>query len=109
MKIIIPTKGRVHNQLTISNLPKELRNSMQIVCPEHEVRWHTSHFPDIEIIVQPDPSMGISLKRKWIMENTKEDKIVMLDDDLRFAVRRDDLLFLLLLDRHHLQSQRHGE
>lgn len=87
MIIFIPTKGRVDNQLTLSNLPKELKANTFIVCPEKEAVWHRNK---CDVLVQPDPNMGISAKRKWILETTSNEKIVMLDDDLRFAVRRED-------------------
>lgn len=92
------------NQLTYNNLPPDLKKITQIVCPEKEVFWLGQNCPDAMIIKQPEPLMGIAEKRKWIVEScgelTKalkdagveepEDKIVMLDDDLRFAVRRED-------------------
>jgi hypothetical protein len=90
MRIYIPTKGRLSKQLTLSNLPRTLRERTTIVCPENEAIWHKRSWMTSEVMVQPDPKMGISEKRKWIVDTTDHEKIVMLDDDLRFAVRRDD-------------------
>lgn len=90
MKIIIPTKGRLKNQLTMQNMPRELYPDIVIVSPSKERFFHQSNWEGVLAISQPDDNMGIAAKRKWIIENELDDKIVMLDDDLRFAVRRDD-------------------
>lgn len=90
MKIVIPTKGRISNQLTYENLPLELRKRTVFVCPQSEGFWLEQKYPSAQVMRQPDPDMRIGDKRKWIMDTTDEEKIVMLDDDLRFAVRRDD-------------------
>jgi hypothetical protein len=90
MKIIIPTKGRIYNQLTLENLTPELHVRSTIICPPSEVEDHRRLHPYVEVIAQPDEGMGISVKRKWIIDTCEDDKIVMLDDDLRFATRRED-------------------
>lgn len=90
MRIYIPTKGRISNQLTIANLPDELKSKTSIVAPQSETFFHRNNHPLCEVIPQPDPKMGIAEKRKWIMGIATDDKIVMLDDDLRFAMRRED-------------------
>lgn len=90
MKIIIPTKGRLKNQLTLSNLPRVLLRDTVIVAPSTEAFWHSQNWPDATVIKQPDDAMTIAHKRKWIVDTATDDKIVMLDDDLRFAVRRED-------------------
>jgi hypothetical protein len=90
MKIYIPTKGRVRNQLTLENLPPELYVRTTLVCPSYEEQELRKLHPHAEVIFQPDDNMGISAKRAWIVSICPEDKMVMLDDDLRFAVRRGD-------------------
>jgi hypothetical protein len=90
MKIVIPTKGRLNKQLTLTNLPLALRPHIILVCPSQEAFFHRQNFSGIEVIAQPDPGITIAQKRRWIMENIDTEKLVMLDDDLRFAVRRED-------------------
>jgi len=90
MRIIIPTKGRVYNQLTLANLPDDLKRRTTLVCPSNEHQRLSRNHPLCKVVQQPSDTMGISEKRAWIVANTGYDKIVMLDDDLRFAVRRDD-------------------
>lgn len=90
MKIYIPTRGRVKNQLTLENLPPELYVEAILVCPPSEVNRMRQNHEHAQILAQPEEKMLIHHKRRWIMDQCPEDKMVMLDDDLRFAVRRDD-------------------
>lgn len=90
MRIIIPTKGRRNNQLTLRNLPRELQLRSTLVTAQRDVPFLKEDFPHVEVVAQPDPEMNIAEKRKWIIETAGSDKLVMLDDDLRFAVRRTD-------------------
>jgi hypothetical protein len=73
-------------------LPKVLREQTTIVAPKKEIfklsAQYVSGVP--EYIPQPDPDMKIGDKRAWILEEFHrrgEEKIIMLDDDLRFATR----------------------
>lgn len=94
MVIVIPTRGRVGKQITFSNLPPELRRRTAIVCPGKEVRSHEANHPQVgNVVAQPDDGWTIAKKRKWILDwatRAKHEKIVMMDDDLRFCVRRTD-------------------
>jgi hypothetical protein len=62
------------------------------VCPKKEV-FKLSALDineEVEVIAQPDPDCTIAQKRRWILEEFHrrgEEKIIMLDDDLRFATR----------------------
>lgn len=93
MKIFIPTKGRVGQQTTLNNLPADLQIEAVLVCPESEAAAHRKEFPYTEVLVQPEDIFSIGQKRQWIVERAKTEgieRVVMLDDDLRFAVRRVD-------------------
>lgn len=93
--IVIPTRGRLFKQITLKNIPSEIRENVYLVCPEKEAQSHElNEDKRIHIVAQPDDSWKIFEKRRWIMENAKKlfgtEKIVMLDDDLRWCYRRDD-------------------
>lgn len=93
MRIIIPTRGRTEQQLTLQQFNKELRLQTTIVCPKKEVFKLSGLNDDMEVIAQPDPDWTIAQKRKWIIEEWHRkgvEKIIMLDDDLRFATRISD-------------------
>jgi hypothetical protein len=91
MQIVIPTRGRTNQQLTLQSLPRELRKRTTLVCPKREASGLFRLYKDeVEIVVQPDSNWTIARKRAWIMEEWLRcgyDKIIMLDDDLRFATR----------------------
>jgi hypothetical protein len=90
MQIIIPTRGRKNQQTTLEQLPPELRRRTTLVCPEREVSGLRGLHKDVEIIAEPYRNMRIAQKREWIVRTWLEagyDKIIMLDDDLRFATR----------------------
>ena len=90
MQIVIPTRGRTHQQLTLQSLPGELRERTTLVCPKREASGLYRLYEDVEIVVQPDPDWKIALKREWILREWMRagyDKIIMLDDDLLFSIR----------------------
>jgi hypothetical protein len=90
MRIVIPTRGRVDKQITLRGLPKELYPQVVIVCPKNEVQWHREH--KVAVVAQLDDTWTIARKRQWIIEELcyHDEKIVMLDDDLRFRYRLPD-------------------
>lgn len=93
--IVIPTRGRVGKQVSFSGLTGALRRRTVIVCPQKEVAAHKGNHPQaMDVIAQPDPEWTISRKRRWIVEELAGKRawarIVMLDDDLRWCVRRED-------------------
>ncbi len=95
MTIVIPTRGRIGKQVTFSNLPVELRRRTIIVCPPREVSAHAGNHPQAqEVIAQPDADWTIARKRRYILEvvckSFKIERVCMMDDDLRFCVRRTD-------------------
>src|SRR5262245_17851227 len=91
MRIIIPTRGRTNQQLTTSNLSNEMREHTTIICPKKEVFSLSGLFENIEVVAQPDPNWTIARKRAWILKEWAPsqgyDKVLMLDDDLRFSTR----------------------
>jgi hypothetical protein len=88
MRIVVPTRGRVGAQVTLAGLPPALRAITTVVCPSKEVSRLASLFPSVYVKSQPRDDMTIAKKREWILRDYGgEDKLVMLDDDLRFCVR----------------------
>ena len=90
MQIVIPTRGRTDQQLTLQSLPRELLKQTTLVCPKNEAVGLYRRYQDVTIVVQPDPYWTIAQKRKWIIETWHRcgyEKILMFDDDLSFATR----------------------
>ena len=92
MKIYIPTRGRPYNQETLRWFPKEMQRdgSVVLVIDEDEKdKYH--NYPDTPRMVVPSDCIGIGPKRKFIVENVEDPRIVMLDDDLRFYIRKSPI------------------
>jgi hypothetical protein len=90
MQIIIPTRQRRDQQLTLQSLPGELRKRTTIVCPNKEAFYLSALDERVKVIAQPYSDWTIARKRRWILEEFHqrgEEKIIMLDDDLRFSTR----------------------
>ena len=86
MRIYIPTRGRADSQVTLSFFPEELRKAVTLVVDEHEKDLYSKY--DCRIMVCDDTVTDIATKRRFIHDNTDDNKIVMLDDDLRFYIRK---------------------
>lgn len=85
MQIFIPTRGRVFQE-TFSSLPEILQRKVTFVVPYDTYDVMGNSTP----LMTPPEIQGIAATRQWILENATDDKIVMLDDDLVFATRRED-------------------
>ena len=91
LALYIPTRGRVDNQITLGNIPKEWLHRTILVCPKSEARAHAKNWPMVAVVAQPDSVKTIADKRKWIFENADSEKILVMDDDLSFCLRRTTL------------------
>lgn len=93
MLIVIPTYGRATRQITYNALPEDLREATCLVVQQQEAGDYAVANPDAKFIQLPKGISGIAATRDWLVEfaaEMGEDKLLMLDDDLVFAVRRHD-------------------
>ena len=86
MRIYIPTRGRADSQVTLSFFPDDMRQNVTLVVDHDEADEYGQY--DCNIMVCPDTVFDIATKRKYIHDNADDNKIVMLDDDLRFYIRK---------------------
>ena len=93
MDIVIPTLGRCSKaqQHTFRQLEEAGYNPI-VVVQAHELAWWINFHCEEQVFLLPRHVKGIAATRDWIVHDmpTKEANVVMLDDDLHFAVRRDD-------------------
>lgn len=85
LSIFIPTLGRSDIQNTFKNLSPELQAITTLVV-------HTSEkdlYDEYDHIVCP--LFPIAEKRAWIVKNCETKYLVMLDDDIMFYTRKDDV------------------
>ena len=89
MKLYILTYKRHDTQVTYNDLPEQLKKKTALVvqqCEEH--LYDRTKFN--EVIVLPPHINNIEPTRAWVMQNTTEEKYVMLDDDLVFFKKHPD-------------------
>ena len=95
MALYINTFGRVDNQVTWNNLPKVLKDNTRIVVQAREYpQWKSfeKEAPPNQLIVLPDSIRTLSPTRQYTLECAAKygvNKMVILDDDLRFYYRPD--------------------
>lgn len=96
MQIYIPSMMRPNTQITLSILASAgIRPTL--VIPRGELKAYAAHAKNAELLPAPASAKGIALTRQFIMDRALkegEDHICMMDDDLRFYVRRTDNLTL---------------
>lgn len=85
--IYIPTRGRIEQQLTIQRIPDAAKGKIFLVAPRKEAKKLERNW-EVPVIAQPDEVQTISQKRAWIIEQCRSERMFMLDDDLRFCLRR---------------------
>ena len=77
MLIAIPSKGRAGQTKS-----DKLITSAVFFVPEAEVNDYKK-YTKCQVLGVPNEVKGITKTRNWILENTKEKRVVMIDDDLK--------------------------
>jgi len=75
----VPSKGRAGKTKT----QKILTESIFFV-PENEVRLYEKTIKN-KIVGVPNEIKGITKTRNWILKNCQDDRVIMVDDDVKFA------------------------
>ena len=88
MKIYIPSRGRWDKQSTVNHLPRTLDGAIVLVVPTNEYERYARANPHTEVVA-PNIPPGIGPCRQWCCEQEPQ-KVLMMDDDLVFATRRED-------------------
>ena len=87
--IYIPTLGRWSHIETMLSLENVYVNITLVVQPHEEANyrqlWDSSR---VTIKVLPEEVKGIARTRQWIIDNAPENKIIFMDDDIKFARRK---------------------
>lgn len=86
LMLYLTTRGRCHDQLTLRSLPKKWLGRTIVVCSKRERQFFELVWPDVRSVVTPDVK-NLPEKRSYIFQHTPYEKIMLLDDDLRFHVR----------------------
>lgn len=88
MDILIHTYGRADRQTTYKNLSPTIRDKVILVVQKREADLY-QNYPNL--LVLPEDITQLAETRQHLMDSyVAADNICILDDDLQFAVRRDD-------------------
>lgn len=95
MRIYIPTMGRLTKQHTWNALPQELREKTFLVVDDSEFNEHFDMYGEGHVLGLPKQYNSIGKVRQAIIDfhdvEKYGSKIIMLDDDLGFNMRRTDI------------------
>lgn len=92
MDVVIPTYRRVARQATLKGLPATWLGRTTLVVDQHDAELaqsatYRAQLRGVRVLVHPPEVRTIAAKRAWILRRW-QGPLVMLDDDLRFAVRK---------------------
>lgn len=88
MHIYIPSMGRPRLQYTLAELKDESPYPITLAIPADEEQDYRDAHEDLLLV--PNSIVGIAATRQFIMEQATDEHVLMMDDDLTFAVRRHD-------------------
>ena len=78
MLFAIPSKGRAGKVKTL-----EIIKNGVIYCPENECREYQSAHPKNKVVAVPGVIKGITPTRNFILKNSDDERVVMIDDDIK--------------------------
>ncbi len=113
MNLYIMTRGRVGKQYTLSRLPEKWKAKTFLVCPDQEVILHAAAGETCGVIPAHPYVKDYSTKFQWILDGMpvsyeydnvldKEDKAVIMDDDLVFSKRNAEGKLITIRDPEEL-------
>jgi hypothetical protein len=79
MRLVIPTKGRWQS---VGSKSLKLFPDAWLCVGESEAQQYADATGHKQLMVHPDDVVGIGPIRNWVVENSPEETVVMLDDDI---------------------------
>jgi hypothetical protein len=89
VRVVITTLGRPQKQTTLQFL-LDAKLQPELIVQKHEAKIYKKCNKDVTITVLPRGVDKLHTTRQWLLENTDQRFLIILDDDLRFNVRRTD-------------------
>ena len=96
LMICVPTMNRQNNLEICKTTPKEIVEKFYFFAPEEQVEEYLKNYPKLKFI--GISVKGIAATREQISKTAKQfeyKKVLMLDDDISFYIRRDSALWNL--------------
>ena len=82
IKLLILSRGRSDAVSTANLLP----DWVEMLVPVSEVEEYTKRYAN-PILTIPDEIMGLGPVRNWVLDNFKENIVIMIDDEDRKSTR----------------------
>lgn len=89
MLIFIPSKGRANSVKTLASMPESRVASTRLVVPSEEYSEYCVYF-DKKMVLATE-AKGIANTRQWVLENSKDNYAMFMDDDMDFHWRDNNL------------------
>lgn len=87
--IVICTRGRINNQLTLQELPDEVTKHIYLVCfPGEKIKLEKRWGSKVKYIIEHSTSCtNLSEIRQWCIDKFESDYILFVDDNIDFHIR----------------------
>ncbi len=85
MTIVINTLDRPNKQITLNNLPENIRTQTVLSVQAHEA----SRYTNLNCLVLPESIRTLPVTRQWLLDNISTRYLLIMDDDLSFFARKD--------------------
>jgi len=79
IRILILSRGRSESATTPSLLP----DWVEMLVPESEKELYAAKFAN-PVLTTPDDVKGLGNLRNWVLDNFKENTVIMIDDDIKY-------------------------
>lgn len=89
VRVVITTLGRPEKLPTLEYL-LEAKITPELIVQRHESHLYHAVWQGVKITVLPRGVDKLHTTRQWLLDNTKQRYLIILDDDLRFATLIDD-------------------
>lgn len=89
--LVINTLGRVHKQVTYTNLPQSIRDMVLFSVQQQELpQYLTAGFSESQLLVLPPHITNLTDTRQWLLDNVSTRYLFIMDDDLTFFTRKEE-------------------
>ena len=86
-EIFIPSYKRAEAKHTDFYFTDSLKKITTFVIYKEEEEIYKKYVKGVKFFIIPDGIKGITKKRQYLIESIETEKMIMLDDDLRFATK----------------------
>lgn len=103
--IVIPTKGRLGNQITLENLPVELRGNITLLVDYEEFNDHQWEYAERCNVERLHKDIkGIAAVRQYAVEICNKQYLYLIDDDMVFFKRKPGTIKLKQMNSDEIIS-----